>query len=268
MPDPTLAQQRLLEKYFADSIKHHSDWPVILTEGDSWFSYPGHWNTIDHFDDLLNYEISLLRLEQSGDTLMRMTSGRERGLLRKLLDLYPIDFLLFSGGGNDVVGHELIDFFDDVPPGKKWRDYLREDAVDNQFAQIEAAYHSIAYLRDQYRPGCTIITHGYGYAQPSGLPTKFWLWPIPVNVVVGPWIKNNLSARGITKATAQDEVVHYLIDRFNDLLQDVASHHDDFIALDLRGDLTKKDWSDELHPTRAAFRRIAQRFVDALVANQ
>lgn len=81
MPSLPLAQQRLSEQYIAQSIKRHRD-PVVLSEGDSWFSFPGHWNTVDHLDDQ-----------------------------------------------------------------------------------------------------CLIVTHGYDYAQPSGKPTTFWLWPIPAKKI-------------------------------------------------------------------------------------
>lgn len=130
-----MAQQRLLEQYFAQSIKYQHDWPIVLSEGDSWFSFPGHWNTIDHLDDLLNHNVSLLRLEESGDTIANMIGGKQRGQLRRLLTTYPVDALLFSGGGNDVVGHELVDFFTNVPAGDSWPNYLT-DAVEQQFRML------------------------------------------------------------------------------------------------------------------------------------
>lgn len=258
------AQQRLLEQYFAQSIKAHKGYPVVISEGDSWFSFPVHANTIDHLDELLERKVSLLRLEESGDTLCRITSGPQRARLRDLLGRYPVDVLLFSGGGNDVVGPELLDLFAKVPKGKAWRDYLRTDQVDRQFRQIADAYHSLAHLRDNQRPDCWFVTHGYDYVNPSGKPTKFWLWPIPLNVVVGPWIKYHLEERGITDPVAQQEVVVYLIDRFNDTLQFVAGEHDRFVAINNRGLLKQGEWNDELHPSRAGFKKIAKTLLATL----
>lgn len=261
--DLALNQQRLLEQYFAQSIKHFPNDPVILSEGDSWFSYPGHANTIDHLDDMFHHDISLLRLEKSGDTIHNMTTGSELAQMRHLLTIYDVDALLFSGGGNDVVGPELVDLFTHVPPGDDWRDHITPK-MDFTFQMLEQAYTGIALLRDQYRPNCLIVTHGYAYVQPSGKPTKFWLWPIPLNVTVGPWIRKNLELVGIDTAAAQTEVVKYLIDRFNEMLQKVATNQPRFVALDNRSTLGPNDWSDELHPTRDGFKRIAKSFYDAL----
>lgn len=257
------AQQRLLEEYFAKSIKQHKDYPVLLSEGDSWFSFPVHANTIDHLDELLQRQVSLLRLEESGDTLLRMTSGGQRAYLRAMLQRYPVDVLLFSGGGNDVVGPELQELFAKVPAGKqeKWREYLRAEQADRQFRQLTDAYHSIAHLRENTRKSCWIITHGYDYPNPSGEATKFWLWPIPLNVTIGPWIKNNLVAAGIRDESTQVEVVRYLIDRFNETLQEVAKLHDRFVAIDNRGSLKPSEWNDELHPSRNGFKKIARSFL-------
>jgi hypothetical protein len=261
-----LVQQRLLEEYFAKSIKQHKDYPVMLSEGDSWFSFPVHANTIDHLDEQLEHAVSLLRLEESGDTLLRMTSGGQRAHLRTFLQRYPIDVLLFSGGGNDVVGPELQDLFAKVPASKqdRWLEYLREDQADRQFRQIADAYHSLAHLRDNTRTSCWVVTHGYDYPNPNGQATKFWLWPIPLSVTVGPWIKNNLIAVGITESTTQVAVVRYLIDRFNETLKAVAQEHDRFVAIDNRGTLKASEWNDELHPTRNGFKKIARSFLGEL----
>lgn len=262
---PTMTQQRLLEQYFAQSINRNPMFPVVICEGDSWFSFPSHYNTIDHLDELLKRKLSLLRLESSGDTLQRMTSGEQRGQLRHLLTIYKVDVLLFSGGGNDVVGPELLDLFDDVKPGMTWQDAIRPAAMDLQFRQIADAYHTIAELRNRYRPDCWIITHAYDYVRPSGKPTKFWLWPIPINLTIGPWIKANLETRGITKPSDQTAVIKYLIDRFYDTLQIVATSQARFTVVDNRGTLKQDtDWSDELHPSRAGFKKIAKSFHAAL----
>ncbi|MBK5258297.1 MAG: hypothetical protein JJE51_01770 [Thermoanaerobaculia bacterium] len=263
MPDPVWSQRRLLEQYFAQSIRTFPDDPIVISEGDSWFSFPVHANTIDHLDELVKHRISLLRLEESGDTLFRMTAGSQRSKLRHLLTIYDVDALLFSGGGNDAVGPELLDLFDIVPPGESWQDFIIQDAMERQFRLIADAYHSLAHLRDVYRPDCWIVTHGYDYVKPSGKPTTFWLWPIPLSVVAGPWVKSNLEARGILGAS-QAQVVGYLIDRLNETLAEVAAEHERFVAIDNRGLLKANEWSDELHPTRAGFKKIARSFLDVL----
>ena len=264
MSEITWTQQRMLEQYFAQSIKHFPGKPVVLSEGDSWFSFPGHANTIDWLDELTHHNMSLLRLESSGDTLARMTTGPERAELQHLMTIYPIDVLLFSGGGNDVVGPELQNLFDKVPAGADWRNFIRKKAMDGQFDFIANRYHSLADLRDTTRKNCWIVTHGYDYARPSGHPTKYWLWPIPLNVTVGPWIKNNLMKINITDDATQTEVGHYLIDRFNETLAKVAAAHANYAFIDNRKTLGDNEWNDELHPTRDGFGKIARSFLKVL----
>lgn len=255
-------QQRMLEQYFAESIKRNKTWPVVISEGDSWFSFPGHANTIDHLDEMSKGRMSLLRLESSGDTLHNMTHGEERAKLRHLLTTYDVDVLLFSGGGNDVVGPELIDFFDFVPDGEDWHDYIRQETLNTRMQEIVWAYKGIKQLRDQYRPDCVIVTHGYDYADPTGKATEFWLWPIPISVTVGPWIQNNLRARNIKDHDEQRAVVRMLIDCFNEALLTLVDPT--FIFIDNRGRLNGNEWSDELHPTRGGFRKIAERFYETI----
>ena len=38
---------RRLERDFARSIRAHKDWPVVISEGDSWFSYPFERNVVE-----------------------------------------------------------------------------------------------------------------------------------------------------------------------------------------------------------------------------
>lgn len=260
----TWTQQRMLEQFFAESIKQFPRLPAVLSAGDSWFSFPGHANTIDDLDEMCQHQMSLLRLEITGETIAAMTTGSHRAKMQHLLSIYPVDALLISSGGNDVIGPELQNLFDNVPEGGDWRDFIRKDAMDGQFDFIANRFHSLANLRDVQRPGCWIVAHGYDYARPSGKPTIYWLWPIPISVTVGPWIKTNLAAVGIVSDQDQTDVVHYLIDRFNEQLQGVAAAHDRFVAIDNRGTLGDDEWSDELHPTRDGFRKIAESFLNVL----
>jgi len=60
-------------------IRQNPTLPVILTEGDSRFSFPLHSNVIDHLRRLGRFNV--LRLEKSGDHLLRMLDDKP---LRKL----------------------------------------------------------------------------------------------------------------------------------------------------------------------------------------
>lgn len=265
MADPEWTHRRMLEQNFAQFHRANPTFPVVISEGDSWFSFPGHYNIIDHLDEMLDHRISLLRLEDTGDTLMRMTSGAQRGRMRQLLTTYDVDVLLFSGGGNDVVGHEIRDLFREKQPHETWEDAKNESAITSQFEQIAAAYHALAELRDIYRPNCQIVTHAYDYVRPNGVPTIYWLWPIPIHLTFGPWIKSNLQLRNISDPADQQAVVRFLIDKFRDTLMGVAASRRNFTVIDSPGTLKKdSDWTDELHPSRRGFERLAVAFRDTL----
>jgi hypothetical protein len=85
--------------------------PVVVSEGDSWFDYPMYRNIIDRIDDKRRF--ALKRLEFSGDTVAHMigdgtvTSGVQS--LETVITAERPRFLLFSGGGNDMVGEEFTD---------------------------------------------------------------------------------------------------------------------------------------------------------------
>lgn len=270
MPDIEWNQQRHLLAMFDRFVRAFPQLPVVVSEGDSWFSFPSHRNTIDWLDEMVEHNMSLLRLESSGDTLANMTGATNLSFLESILKRYPVDVLLFSGGGNDVVGPELLALFDRVPDGADWRDHFAKSndpnfelAVDRTFDTIARQYNTLINMRDRVSPGTLILTHGYDYVDPSGKPTIYWIWPIPLHWTGGPWIKNHLEERNIRNAVQQNEVVHYLIDRFNVTLQSVQARRDNFIALDNR-DLIQGDWSDELHPTREGFKRVAGEFLREL----
>src|SRR5688500_11685314 len=104
MPELTWVQQRQLLQFFVQSIRDYPGYPVVISEGDSWFSFPVHANLIDHLDDMVGRRMSLLRLERSGDELLSMTTDSKLATLRGYLQRYKPHALLFRGGGNDIVG--------------------------------------------------------------------------------------------------------------------------------------------------------------------
>ena len=89
----------------------------IVAEGDSWFAYPRKWiafgadiNIIHHLEDKVanTNSVNLLRLASNGDEAVDMTSGKQFKKLYKVLkkNREHIRILLFSGGGNDIVGKD------------------------------------------------------------------------------------------------------------------------------------------------------------------
>ena len=92
---------------FAASIKQHPQRLVMLTEGDSWFSYPLNANIADYIEMMSDF--SLLRLEHNGDEAREILGAGSEQLkkIKYYLKNYPVDALLLSAGGNDLVSGEL-----------------------------------------------------------------------------------------------------------------------------------------------------------------
>jgi hypothetical protein len=67
---------------FERSMREHSDWPVVLSEGNSWFSYSDVIGRLDDPQDRGNPRFqrrwSLLRLEKNGDEIHPNREGARR----------------------------------------------------------------------------------------------------------------------------------------------------------------------------------------------
>lgn len=255
MPDPVvLKQHRKLLKFFEPSIKKHPDWPVIISEGDSWFSFPIHANTIDHLDEMAGHEISLLRLEASGDKALRIIGGKQKAKLAKYLKRYPVQALLFSGGGNDVVGEDLLSLLNQREPGMTWRQCINDITASARFDLLKSAYLDLVHLRNENRPDCKIYVHGYDWAIPSGKGAGV-LWGLKV----GPWMKPYLVTKGVTDPVDQGHIIRWLLASFHEILETIAQEPD-VVLVPTLGTLSATEWNDELHPTRKGFEKIAGKF--------
>jgi hypothetical protein len=228
----------------------------VISEGDSWFSFPVHANIIDHLDDLVGRRMSLLRLERSGDELLAMTTEAKLRTLGGYLHRYKPHALLWSGGGNDIVGHELLEYI--APRGDTFAvdDALDTPKLSRRFADLRKAYEAVVAMRDEHAPRCLIITHGYGNAIPSGRKARLW------GISAGPWIKPFLEARGYTKKTEQQQIVDALLSRFRSMIGTFASAS--FLVCDVASVIGKDEWNDELHPTRKGFEDASNVFRDTL----
>jgi hypothetical protein len=253
MAELTWKQKRQLLKFFEPSIKDHPDWPVIICEGDSWFSFPIHANTIDNLDDMAARKISLLRLEANGETALRIIGGKQKAKLAAYLKRYPVNALLFSGGGNDVVGADLLPLLQQRKPGMTWKDCINMTTTDARFDRLRSAYLDLVHLRNENRPDCRIYIHNYDLAIPTGKGAKMW------GIKVGPWMKPFLETKGITDPTDQREIIRWLLTRFSDMLKEIAKEPK-VVFVQTQGTLANNEWNDELHPSREGFKKIATKF--------
>jgi len=249
MPEISLVQRRHLQQFFVQSIRDHPQNPIVIAEGDSWWAYPIYANVIDHLDEMVQHRMSLLRLESSGDELIGMLDDGGVGFLRKLMNHHHPDVLLLSGGGNDIVGPELLTFIAKRTAPFDTANALATDALDERFAAMRSAYDRLIAARDAVAPRCTIVTHGYARAIPTGKKATF------IGVSSGPWIKPFLIAQGYTDFSEQQAIVDALLGRFNTMLDALSGPK--FIKVNFRDAITADDWSNELHPTRHGFQSCA-----------
>jgi hypothetical protein len=238
-------QQRQLLMFFVESIRNHSSYPIVITEGDSWFSFPVHANTIDHLDEMVGRRMSLLRLERSGDEVTKMTSDSKLATLGGYLHRYKPHALLFSGGGNDIVGPELLKFI--APRGSTFdvEQALNTAALRTRFTQIRTGYERLIKMRDTSAPECLLVTHGYGNVIPTGKKAVLW------GISAGPWIKPFLERQGYTAKKEQQAIIDALLARFNVIVDALVSPK--FIKCDIASVIQDNEWNDELHPTRKGF---------------
>jgi hypothetical protein len=252
-------------RQFDDTRRENRSWPLVLAEGDSWFAHPIQWNILYELSDKGGY--SIRRLASIGDELrdmVREAPDHEPQFIRQLQRRIPWDGLLFSGGGNDLLGSRLPDMLrhrSEVSRG--WTRLIRDEVVDAEVASIRRSYERIIFRTAQLRPQCQILAHGYDYAYPRNKGTTLFWGRV---TVTGPWVYPVMvNEKGITDKDTQFKIVAELIDRFNRMLRELDREHATFHHVDLRGTLTSKgQWDDEIHPKSAGFKKMARKFREVM----
>ncbi len=249
---------------FKQKIKRLPGALRILTEGDSWFAFPlpSRPNIPDNLITTFGEKAAWLRLEGNGDEAVEMLKGEQRNRLRALLadNSLGIEALLFSGGGNDIVGDDLLPLLKDFVPGADWRSCIDQERFLRRMDQIEAAYEELVDLRDDHRPSCVIFTHAYDLAIPSGKAIR-----LP-GVKAGPWMQPYLAQRKIEDAVMQRQIIRYMLEQFGELMSKLEKRHQGVVYVRTQGTLADTQWGDELHPTAAGFAKLAGLFASALRA--
>lgn len=261
-------RKRRVQQQLKESIRVHPDWPVVLSEGDSWFCYPDHRNLIDHLDDV--GRMSLLRLERNGDEAIEILSGKQRTKLRKVLKKFPFDLLLFSGGGNDMVGQDFPPLIVEGAGQTNAVECIAVERASERFTLLRQVYVELVRLRDEAhaagegrkpggKPKPLIVTHGYDRPVPRDEGYK----ALGVTFA-GPWMYGALKSKKIPKALWND-VAAWFIDRIADMHRGLSAQFDRYAFVDTAGTLRrsgsgwKKDWSDEIHPSDKGFQKVGEK---------
>ncbi len=124
----------------------------ILAEGDSWFDYPlpllrGD-GVIYQLQKMLGYPVAnMAHYGLEVDQMMGLQLRQE--IIARLSDPnVRFDALLFSGGGNDLVGDKFCIWLKDSPPVVPPTQMLDDNAVSAAMAILAAEYRELADIRD------------------------------------------------------------------------------------------------------------------------
>jgi hypothetical protein len=241
---------------FAASLRQYPKRLVMLTEGDSWFSYPLNCNIADYVEMMSDF--SMLRLEKNGDDARRILAAGSEQLRRLKLYLkkYPVDALLLSAGGNDLIAGELKRLMNPRRAGASWQSAVNLGRLTTVLDDIVAGFERLLDARDKLRPKCVVFAHSYCYFVPTGRKAS---GPFGLGSI-GPWMHPVLKARGIDPKTEGIAVARYLVDELFARLQSIAAKRQRFVVVDMRIALPVDDahWSDEIHPSGTGFRRLAE----------
>ncbi len=258
MPKPVQRVQevRPRQAVFAASVRQFPKRLVILTEGDSWFSYPLNSNIADYIEMMSDF--SILRLEHNGDEAREILKPGSEQLkkLKYYLKNYPVDALLLSAGGNDLVAEELSRVLNKKVNGATWQSTVKLPTLTTVLDDIVAAYVRLLDARDALRPKCVILAHSYCYFEPTGRKATG-----PFGLLkAGPWMRPVLLAKGIDPDTEGRELARYLVDELHARLVALAAARPRFHVIDMRAALPVDDvhWADEIHPSGTGFRKLAE----------
>ena len=240
---------------------------ALLAHGDSWFDYPLNGNSpildtsdIIHYLGLTGSPLPIiLNISHWGDaTTDEMSWPKQQKMIDAINDKnnwlnngLP-DAILFSGGGNDIVGDKFCIFVD---PNTGMGGGLNQTRFTEALGMVEASYRDLFAFRDRYAPGVPIFGHCYDFALPNGSHPP----------CIGPWLKPSLDFSGWNYADGK-VIVHNALTAFKTMQLSLQAGNN-FFVIDTQGLLTDADWANELHPYPNGFMTVARQFAAALRAH-
>ena len=241
---------------------------LVLAEGDSWFAYPRRYfffgadaNIIDHLAD--KPELIIYNSSSNGDEALAMLSGEQKVSLIKRLKHNEFDMLLFSGGGNDIVGKYDFDFYiQPETPGQGWQSCIRQDRVATMMGQIEGTYRTLCELVMEHSANqqIKIFTHTYEKLVPQ--EEGFELFDlIPMGKS---WLYPYMMRKGIEERSDQIAIIGNILAQFKDALGRVSADYEYFKVVETWGLVEEHEWRNEIHPNPDGFKKIANRFYEAI----
>ena len=239
----------------------------LLADGDSWFDYPlgGAIPLVDHTDVIAQLpsvcakQPYILKLAHYGDaTTTELGCTRVKRIQDAVTNPAngAFDAILFSGGGNDIVGDPFCIWLNDnFSVGNDPTKALNQPRFDAALGVIEASYLDLVDLRNNSLPNAPIFVHSYDFAIPTGIGAG----------CAGPWLQPSLDYCGWIDPAPAAQIVREALTQFAALMAKLAANPaNNIIHVQTQGTLAAADWANELHPTPAGFKQIAGKFQAAL----
>lgn len=246
----------------------------ILAEGDSWFAYPRRQllfgaagNVISSLKEVYK-NIQFDDVSSNGDEAVAMVSGEAKLDLLKRLATRKYDLLLFSGGGNDLVGQYDFNFFlrKQTNPASPL-DYIVKERLDRRIERVASSYEDLIDLVGEFssNQNIKIVSHTYDWAIPSPEGAIFWNGLIKIDSGRS-WMHPYMIEKGILDEDEQYAIVKHLLSQFADRLKKIeAKSNGRFVLVDTQGTLPERDrnlWVNEIHPSPEGFSKIARVIYD------
>ncbi len=248
--------------------------PILLCEGDSWFSTPLSMNLLDQLVFATPEEEAagkvffgkgglFFRAEKSGDTALNMFTEKKVKKLAKWYKAFDFDLVLLSAGGNDFVAEFLKKLFKNKPV-MTVQQAIQLVVDSGQYDKVLEAYRVFIEKFIEVKPHIPIIAHTYDYPVLLGKPANLTLSNIGLIALfkkkVGDWISNHISD-SLPDINDQIKFAKLLIDNFESRVLKPLSieFSNNFSYVDLRNTLSEDLWFDEMHPSGSGFHKLAQK---------
>lgn len=221
---------------------------IIVADGDSWFDYPlplvGHTDVADSLKSQATLTPAMMKLAHYGDATTTLMGVTKR---RRLIDYIgdpahgPIDVIMFSGGGNDLVGDQFRFWLENAADvnGDPTRG-VNGELLGDILGVINSAYLELIRIRNRYSRNATILLHAYDFAIPTG---------IGACPFAGPWLRPSLVEQGWPDVEQGRLIVKIILEALRSRLNDLCATEKNVVLVDTQGTLSSSEWANELHPT-------------------
>jgi lysophospholipase L1-like esterase len=253
---------------------------LVLAEGDSWFSLGGvpAGNVLLALD--FRKSTLVVNIADPGDTLVKNIGDPKhmREFRRLVADerfAYKWDFILLSGGGNDLIADAGDVLRRNPPAGGSAADCVDTQKLEKLKSKIQEHFGFIADMRDSSEANklTPIFAHTYDYPTARNAPAQVLGLPHGKS-----WLFEAFTAAGIPAALWKD-LGDYLLDQLAESILALDCRRtaapgslpaplQKFYAINTRNVLERAapgtvgssgDWLNEIHPNALGNRKLAGR---------